>query len=452
MTEFLKIKLVSPKMSLRPMDSEFKRLMSPSLSLVTLASLTPKTHFVYIEDENLNPINFSDNPDIVGITVNVDTAYRAFDIARIYRNKGIKVIFGGIHASSNPDSMLEHCDSVCIGEAEELWVSILDDFSKGILKPKYFFTEITDLNKVPIPNWNIISRSNYLYNNIIVTSRGCPFRCEFCYNSCDYTIKKYRSRPIESVLKEIKALDKKRIMFIDDNFFGNLDWTEELIKNIKPLNIFWHAAVSANIVNHPDLIRNMSGSGCKSLFIGFESINTNSINSVRKTQNKVNEYNTLIRILHTNGIMVNASLVFGFDHDTKDTFGQTLDWLNSNKVETMTAHILTPYPGTKIHERLLKENRIIDFDLSKYNTSNVVFLPKNMTSDELKTGYLKIYKDFYSIKNIINRKPDNKQLVAPYFIFNLGYRKFGKYISKTGKNGLMSKIGRLGSTLSYGLE
>jgi radical SAM superfamily enzyme YgiQ (UPF0313 family) len=452
MTEKLKIKLVSPKVSLRPMDSEFKRLMSPSLSLVTIASLTPGTHFVYIEDENIKPVNFTDNPDLVGITVNVDTTYRAFEIARIYRNKGIKVIFGGIHASSNPDSMLEHCDSVCIGEAEELWVSILDDLSNGILKQKYFFTGTTDLSKVPVPNWDTISKNNYLYNNIVVTSRGCPFLCEFCYNSCDYTNKKYRTRPIESILKEIKAHDKKRIMFIDDNFFGNLDWTEKLVKNIKPLNIFWHAAVSTNIVNHPDLIKKMSSSGCKSLFIGFESININSINSIHKTQNKVNQYNTLIRLLHNNGIMVNASLVFGFDHDTIDTFGQTLNWLNSNKVETMTAHILTPYPGTKIHKRLLLENRIIDSDLSKYNTSNVVFIPKNMTANELKHGYLKIYKDFYSVKNIIKRRPDTKQLIAPYLIFNLGYRKFGKFISKIGKTGLMSKIGRLGSTLSYGLE
>jgi radical SAM superfamily enzyme YgiQ (UPF0313 family) len=434
------------------MDSEFKRRMSPSLTLVTIASLTPKNHFVYIEDENLRPVNFSDNPDIVGITVNVDTAYRAFDIAEIYRKRGIKVIFGGIHASSNPDSMLEHCDSVCVGEAEELWESMLNDFSNGTLKPKYFYSETTDLKKVPIPDWSIINRSKYLYNNIITTSRGCPFRCEFCYNSCDYTNKKYRFRPIGSVLKEIKALDKKRIMFIDDNLIGNPDWTKELIKNIRPLNILWHAAVSTNLVNHPDLVKEMSGSGCKSLFIGFESINSNSIESIRKTQNKVNEYNNLIGLMHSNGIMVNASLVFGFDGDTKDTFPQTLDWLNSNKVETMTAHILTPYPGTKIHERLFKENRIIDFDLRKYNTSNVVFLPKNMTPDELKSGYLKIYEDFYSFRNIIKRKPDNKQLVAPYFIFNLGYRKFGKFVSKLGKRGLMSRIGRLGSTLSYGIE
>jgi radical SAM superfamily enzyme YgiQ (UPF0313 family) len=452
MKDFLKIKLISPRMSLRPMDSEFKRLMSPSLSLVTLASLTPGSHNVYIEDENVKPINFSDNPDIVGITVNVDTAYRAFDIARIYRERGIKVIFGGIHASSNSESMLEHCDSVCIGEAEELWETILDDFTNRTLKPKYYYSEPTDLRKVPLPRWKLISQNSYLYNNIVVTSRGCPFQCEFCYNSCDYTNKKFRFRPVENVVQEIISLDKKRIMFIDDNLIGNPDWTEELIKNIKPLNLYWHAAVSTNIVKHPGMIEKMSASGCKSLFIGFESINENSINSIRKTQNNIGEYNSLVKMLHENGIMVNASFVFGFDYDRKDTFDRTLDWLISNKVETITAHILTPYPGTKFYTRLLTEDRIFDYDLAKYNTSNVVFYPRNMTPNELKEGYLKIYKDFYSIKNIIKRKPDNKKMVPPYFIFNLGYRKFGKAISRMGRVGLMSKIGRLGSTLSYGLE
>lgn len=439
-------------MSLRPMDSEFKRLMSPSLSLVTLASLTPKPHIVYIEDENISPINFTDNPDFVGITVNVDTTYRAFNIAKMYRDKGIKVIFGGIHASANPESMLEHCDSVCIGEAEKIWAPILDDLSNDTLKPKYYFSESTDLREVPLPDWNLISQNKYLYNNIIATSRGCPFKCEFCYNSCDYTIKKYRFRPIENVLEEIKALKKKRIMFIDDNLIGNLDWTEELIQNLKPLKLYWHAAVSTNIVKHPDLIKRMASSGCKSLFIGFESINNESIESIHKTQNNINEYNYLVELLHDSGIMINASLVFGFDYDTKDTFGQTLEWLISNKIETMTAHILTPYPGTKIYKRLLQENRIFDFDLSKYNTSNVVFYPKNMAPEELSKGYLKIYEDFYSFKNIIKRKPDNKTLTAPYFIFNLGYRKFGRLTSGIGKLGLMSKIGRWGSTLSYGLE
>jgi len=157
-------------------------------------------------------------------------------------------------------------------------------------------------------------------------------------------------------------------------------------------------------------------------------------------------------MLHDNNMMVNASLAFGFDNDTKETFGQTLGWLVRNKVETMTSHILTPYPGTRLYKRLLSENRIIDHDLSKYNTSHVVFQPRHMSPDELKQGYLKMYDDFYSLKNIYKRRPDNRNLLMPYFLFNLGYRKYGKVTSLLGQMGLMGRIGQLGRRLAYGIE
>lgn len=439
-------------MSLRPMDSEFKRRMSPSLTLVTLASLTPKPHRVYIEDENLTNINYTDKPDLVGITVNVDTAYRAFNISEKYRLKGIKVVFGGIHASANPDLMLEHCDAVCIGEAEEIWHKLINDLLNSNLQKTYYHAGNTDLSKVPIVNWNYISRKNYLYNNIIVTSRGCPFRCEFCYNSCDYISNLYRNRPIEHVIAEINNLKTKQIMFIDDNLIGNPQWTTDFLTQITPLKLIWHGAVSTNIIHYPDLISLMQKSGCRSLFIGFESINVDSIKSVKKSQNKIHEYEILIKKLHEKGIMVNASMAFGFDHDTTKTFSETLKWLIKNKVETMTTHILTPYPGTKLYKKLKQENRIIDNDLRRYNTSNVVFRPKNMTPKQLKQGYLKMYADFYSLKNIVKRQPENKKLIAPYYMFNLGYRKYGKLVSSIGKIGLMSKIGKLGRKLAYGID
>ncbi len=448
----LRIKLISPKMSLRPMDSEFKRRMSPSLSLVMLATLTPAPHIACIEDENLRQINYSDFPDLVGITVNVDTTYRAFEIAAKFRMQGIKVIFGGIHASANPEMMLDHCDSVCIGEAEEVWPDIINDLLNHNLQRTYYNAASTDLSKVPVPNWSFISKKDYLYHNIIVTSRGCPFKCEFCYNSCDYVDNTYRNRPIENVLAEIRSLNTRQIMFIDDNLIGNLKWTEDFIAAITPLNIIWHGAVSTNIVHHPDLITKMAESGCKSLFIGFESINKDSIKSVNKGQNKVHDYEHLVKILHENNIMVNASLVFGFDHDTVESFDNTLEWLIRNKIETMTSHILTPYPGTKLYKRLADENRIIDYDLSNCNTSNVIFQPSGMTVSELKHGYLKMYDDFYSMKNIIKRRPVNKKLLAPYFIFNLLYRKFGKFTSGFGKHGFMNQVGKLGRRLAYGLD
>lgn len=448
----LMIKLISPKMSLRPMDSEYKRRLSPSLSLVTLATLTPSPHSVHIDDENLQPIHYEDDIDVVGITVNVDTSYRAFEIAHKFRQKGAKVIFGGIHASANADEMLMHCDAVCIGEAENTWPLILKDIADGRLQPKYYNNHSVELDKVPLPNWNFISKKDYLYHNIIVTSRGCPFKCEFCYNSCEYVDHSYRNRPIESVIEEVKALKMRQVMFIDDNFIGNIKWTNALLDELGKLNVIWHAAVSTNLVHHPEMIEKMASTGCRSLFIGFESVNQHSIQSVNKKQNKIQDYERLIYMLHRQNIMVNASLVFGFDFDTKETFSETLEWLVRNKVETMTGHVLTPYPGTALYKRLLQEGRIIDFNLRKYNTANVVFAPKNLTAEELQKGYLRFYDDFYSFKNIIRRMPENKKIIPSYLTFNLLYRKFGKLTSLLGKAGLMSAIGRTGRKLSYGMD
>ncbi|MDR2941090.1 MAG: B12-binding domain-containing radical SAM protein [Treponema sp.] len=447
----MNIKLISPRMSLRPMDSAFKRLMSPPLSLVTIATLTPKEHRVWIEDENIVKIKLTDSPDLVGITVNVDTSERAFEIAKQYRSRGIKVVFGGIHASANPDLMLINCDCVVIGEAEEIWRNLLDDFESNQLRNIYKNDKITSLKNVPLPDWNFVDHQKYLYHNVIVTSRGCPFKCNFCYNSSDYVSNPFRNRPVTDVLEEIENLKTRQVLFIDDNFIGNVEWTKIFVKAIKKKNLVWHAAVSTNIFFHKDLIREFAESGCKSLFIGFESINEDSILSADKKQNKVKEYEELIALLHENGIMVNASMVFGFDYDEPSVFKNTLVWLIKNKVETMTAHILTPYPGTALYKQLLGENRIIDFSPDKYNTSNVVFQPQKMTAEELKNGYLWIYREFYSLKNIIKRRPSNNHLQKPYFLFNLGYRKYGRITSFFGRFGFMSKIGQIARKISYGI-
>jgi radical SAM superfamily enzyme YgiQ (UPF0313 family) len=254
------------------------------------------------------------------------------------------------------------------------------------------------------------------------------------------------------VIEEIKLLNTKQVLFIDDNFIGNPKWIAEFIKRIKPLKLTWHAAVSTNIIHHKELIDDFADSGCRSLFIGFESINEKSLRSAQKSQNKISEYEELLQLLHSKNIMVNASLVFGFDYDEKTVFADTLKWLVKNKVETMTAHILTPFPGTKLYQKLEEEGRIINRDLTKYNTSNVVFTPGSMTPEELRNGYLWIYDEFYSLKNILKRWPDNKTIVMPYFLFNFGYRKFGKIVSLLGKLGLMQWIGKLGRKLSYSID
>ncbi|MDR2508412.1 MAG: B12-binding domain-containing radical SAM protein [Candidatus Accumulibacter sp.] len=448
----LLIKLISPRLSLRPMDSEMKRKMAPPLSLVTLASLTPAPHAVYIEDENIGKINFGDAPDLVGVTVTVDTACRAIEIARRYRERGIKVVFGGIHASACSQEMTKHCDAVCVGEAEMLWGKILDDFLRGALQRLYFNSMPTDLSRVPVADWRFIKhRHRYLYNNLIVTSRGCPFRCEFCYNSCDYVVRAYRNRPVEDVLREIDLIGTKQIMFVDDNFIGDPLWVDAFLDRIMDRGLIWHAAASTNIIHLPGLIEKMAKAGCRSLFVGFESINEKSIRSVNKRQNRISEYAELVRRIHASGMMVNASLVFGFDDDTPEIFDRTLDWLVENRVETMTAHILTPYPGTALYKRLESEGRIICRDLEKYNTAYAVFQPKNFTPEQLEAAYRKIYREFYSWRNIMRRRPLDRQMFVSYFLFNFGYRKYGRLISLAGRLGLMNFLGKLARKLAYGI-
>jgi radical SAM superfamily enzyme YgiQ (UPF0313 family) len=448
----MKIKLISPQMTLRPMDSEFKRRMSPALSLLVLAALTPSEYTVTIEDENVRKLDLNDSPDLVGITVNVDTSKRAYDIASYYRKRNIPVVLGGIHPSANPQEAKQYCDAVCIGEAETLWSKILLDTQSRCLQSHYHNTEPTDLSLTPLPRWDVLNTADYLYTNILTTSRGCPFRCEFCYNSSDYVQHEFRNRPITRVIEEIESFKTRQVMFIDDNFIGNIKWTRQFIEAIRPMKLIWHAAVSTNIIQHPDLLDAMAETGCRSLFIGFESINHHSVRSVNKIQNHCDQYDQIIRMLHDRGIMVNASMVFGLDSDTPQTFPDTLDWLVCNKVETVTAHILTPYPGTKLFRRFQAEGRIFDTDWSHYNTAHVVYQPKHMTPEELYNGYRWLYNKFYSIPNIYRRMPRSTRLKIPYLLFNLGYRKFGKITSLVAHVGLLNRMGRIARKLCYGIE
>ncbi len=434
------------------MDSEYKRVLSPSIGLLVVAALTLPEHTVRLEDENVHRLNLADSPDLVGITVNVDTSSRAYEIADIYRRRGIAVVLGGIHPSACPDQALLHADAVCIGEAERVWPQILTDVQHGMLQRTYYDSCPTDLAITPMPRWDLLDHSHYLYTNIVCASRGCPFACEFCYNSCSYVHNKYRNRPVAHVVDEIRRLGTRQVLFIDDNFAGDMQWTREFCRAVMPLGLTWHCAVSTNIARHPALLDVMSEAGCRSLFIGFESINGKSNEQVAKRQNDVAGYDSLIQQLHQRGIMVNASMVFGFDQDRPSIFKDTLDWLVANKVETMTGHILTPYPGTVLHRKLMAENRIIDLDHSHYNTAHVVYKPKQMSPLELQEGYLWIYEKFYSLPSIYARMPRSHQRRAAFLLFNLGYRKYGKVTSLVHRLGLMNAVGRLARRLAYGID
>lgn len=446
----MKIKLISPRTCLRPMDSIWKTRMAPPLALLVLSALTPKHHHLTMTDENVEKDDFKDNPDLVGITVKVDTFFRASQIAEKYRSRGIPVIVGGVHATAVPEQCAKIADSVMIGEGEQLWPQMLRELERGIPLKKYYRNEKpVAIDSVPVPDWSLLGDKDYLFTNTLRIGRGCPWTCDFCYNSCENMDSAYRAKPIRNILNEIKSLKTNHIMFIDDNFIGNLKKCREVLKEFKKLDLTWHTAVSANIGQHEDILDELAETGCRSLFIGFETINKRNLRECNKQQNKIESYSDTVRKIHDRKMMVNASFAFGFDSDDKNVFPDTLKWLEDNKVETMTGHILTPYPGTVMYERWLKEGRIFDHDLTHYNTANVVFNPAGMTAEELAEGYKWIYSKFYSWKSIFKRIPEAKEQRIAYLEFALLYRKLGKITSWFGKKLGMRRMAKLATFLAY---
>lgn len=428
------------------MDTDLKIHMAPPLGLLTIVNMLRGEHKVVLENENIEQISY-DKPDLVGISITVDVLPRAIEIAQKFREQGCIVVAGGIHITTATDTIPKDCfDVLCVGAAEGTWPDIIKDYRNGTLKYIYRCSKkLTGSNIIP-PAYDFIEKEKYLFCNVLHTSRGCPFRCDFCYNSG--ADQQFLNREIEDVIEEIQKIGRKHIMFIDDNFVGNKEWTYKFLQALKPLKIKWNAAVSINVALDKKLLDLMKESGCQSLFIGFESINPDSIADVHKVQNHRDTYENAVHEIHKRGIMINASFVFGLDGDTKETFKRTLDWIVKNKIETVTSHILTPYPGTALYHRLKEENRIIEEDLFLYNTAHVVFRPKNMTEQELQDGYLWLYRNIYSFKNIIKRIPEDKSQRAAYWMFNLFYRKWGKFTDFLCKTITYKRIGILGEKLA----
>lgn len=434
------------------MDTSLKARMSPHLGLLTIARIVEdRGHEVEVVNENLARHVPSGDVDLVGISASVDVLPRAQALADAYRRMGVPVAVGGIGVTADPTTAKGLFDTICIGPAEGHWPELLKDAAEGRLKAEYrtgpgFAGE----NLLP-PSFRSVDTSGFLYSNIIAASRGCPFACDFCYNSAVKGVCGYQHRTVASVMEEIRSKATRHIMFIDDNFIGDPAFARELLEAMRPLRLKWSAAVSANIVDMPDLLDRMRDTGCRSLFIGFESLHGEALANVHKAQNRTSRYEALVEALHSRGIMINASFVFGMDGDDETVFDATVRWVVRNRIETVTSHILTPYPGTAFYGRMKSEGRITDDDISHYDTAHVVFRPKGMTAEALYDGYLKVYRDIYSIPNILRRLPRTPAQILPYLLFNFFYRKYGRLTERLCARFSYRGIGRLARLVSYWL-
>ncbi|HEY1342044.1 MAG TPA: radical SAM protein [Bryobacteraceae bacterium] len=417
--------LINPFYPKDPNASFGKHVLTPSLALTSFAAATPEHWELRYWDENLldgrpphDPM-----PELVGITVHLTFARRAFDLAEWYRARGSKVILGGLHVLSCPDECAPHADALAVGDGVPLWPRILADVEAGRLQPKYAATYDSDYRLDPAPRRSILPRKSFLTTTSLIATRGCHNRCGFCYLATDGLRMPYRMREPRQIAEEFAADRQPYAVFIDNNLGSNRPYLRELCRALRPLQKIWSAAVSIDVTDDPSLIRDMALGGCTGVFVGFESLADENLADAGKNTPTTADYARRVRLLHDHGIQVNGSFVLGFDHDRKDVFARTADWIEENRMECATFHILTPYPATPLFRQMEAEGRLLHRDWSLYDTAHTVFRPKHMTPEDLDEGYAWIYRRLFSHASIWRRRPEDWRAVPPYLGMSYLYKR-----------------------------
>jgi radical SAM superfamily enzyme YgiQ (UPF0313 family) len=417
--------LINPFYPKDPHASFGKHVLTPSLALTSIAGSTPCDWTVQYWDENLlhGPPPSAPFPQVVGITVHLTFARRAYELAQWYRQRGAKVIFGGLHVLSCPDEAAPHADAIVLGEGVHAWPAVLNDVERGCLQPVYRGSYRKPYRDDPPPRRDLLPRDSFLTTTSLIATRGCHNRCGFCYLATDGLHMPYLVRDVEQIAGEFLADDQPYAVFIDNNLGSKPDYLKELCRALRPLEKIWSAAVSLDVTDDPHLVREMALAGCTGVFVGLESLENGNIQDAGKKSPRTEDYAERVRILRDNGIQVNGSFVLGFDHDRPSVFARTIDWIEENRLECATFHILTPYPATPLFRQMKSEGRLLHENWSLYDTAHVVFRPRHMSPEELADGYAWCYRRMFSHASIWRRRPQDTNAVLPYLAMSYLYKR-----------------------------
>ncbi|OGP92589.1 MAG: hypothetical protein A2157_10145 [Deltaproteobacteria bacterium RBG_16_47_11] len=424
----MKIRLIDPAYEhpyITHTQKVIKNIWFARLTLTMLAALTPPDVEVKITDENVEPIDFEEDVDLVGVTGMVMHAPRAYQIAQKFRQRGIPVVMGGPHASSLPHEAKEHVDAVVIGEAEDVWEGVVEDFKNGCPKPFYKADAFCSMERLPFPRLDLLRKDAYMTINCAQTTRGCPHQCDFCHVT-HFFGKTYRCRPVDEVIEEVKRLEGDFLVFIDDNIAGNRRYAKELFTRLKPLEKKWASQASMTLTRDPELLKLAAESGCVSLFIGVESLSEENLKDVNKAFNQVHQLEEAMKAVHDHDIMVVAGLIFGLDHDDEGVFERTLRFCERNRIELPSFFLLTPLPGTALFQRMESEGRLLHKDWAQYNGATVVFKPRLMTEETLQRGFNWACKEAYSWGSIFKRVFHPQQRFFTRVLSNVAYRRIAQ--------------------------
>jgi radical SAM superfamily enzyme YgiQ (UPF0313 family) len=423
-----RVKLILPALTeaTSPYWRPIKYSLFPPLGLATLAAYLDPALDIRLVDEHVEPISLDDDPDLVIIQVYITNAYRAYKLADHYRRKGAHVALGGLHVTSLPDEAAPHADTIFLGPGEDTFPQFLRDLEAGVPKKRYQ-SAIRSIENIPPIRRDLIKRANYLVPNSIVVSRGCPHHCTFCYKDAFFEGgRSFYTQRVDDALAEIARLPGRHLYFLDDHLLGHRRFARELFTGMRGMNRVFQGAATVDSILRDDTIELAAEAGLRSLFVGFETLSTSSLQGAGKKQNLGRDYLAVVKRLDALGIMINGSFVFGLDGDDEDVFKRTVDWAVTSGITTATFHILTPYPGTQLHAEMSAQQRLTTSNWDLYDTRHVVYRPDGITPEALKAGYDWSYRAFYEWNAIFRAASAHQSLQhsVKHLAYSAGWKKF----------------------------
>jgi len=404
-----------------------KYSLFPPLGLATLAAYLSPDDRAVIVDEHVEPLTLCDTPDLVIIQVYITNAYRSYRIADHYRSQGVFVCLGGLHVTALPDEAALHADAIFLGPGEQTFPKFLEDFRAGTPQSSYTSTGGRTLEHIPGIRRDLIRRDYYLVPNSIVVSRGCPQHCDFCYKDAFFQGGRgFYTQRVDGALAEIDRLPGRHLYFLDDHLLGDPRFASTLFDGMKGMRRLFQGAATVDSILRGDLIERAAAAGMRSIFVGFETLAPQNLKSSNKRQNLGRSYKSVADRLHSLGILINGSFVFGMGEDDNDVFRRTVDWAIEHGITTATFHIQTPYPGTRLFARMLAEGRIVTRNWDLYDTRHVVYRPARLSAETLERGYEWAYREFYRWSSIARGSWAHGTLKhqAKHFFYAAGWKKF----------------------------
>jgi radical SAM superfamily enzyme YgiQ (UPF0313 family) len=395
------------------------------LTMTTLAALAPEDLdcSFRLVDESIGQVPVGREADLVAISVMTGTAVRAYEIAGHYRDRGVPVVLGGVHATLMPDEAARHADAVAVGPAEDTWPRILRDFAGGHMRPRYDGAGRSgELPGIPAPRRELQRARGYLVPDALMATRGCRHTCDFCAVPAVFPY--FAKRPIADVVRDVRTMRSRFFIVNDVSLTDDVEYAKELFRALTPLKKRWAGLATVAVADDDELLDLMRDSGCQGLLIGFESIAEPSLAEIHKGFNRSRDYQGVVDAMHERRMSVQGTFMFGFDHDDIDVFDATVERVCRLGIDIPRYSILTPYPGTPMFERLAREGRILSYHWADYDTMHVVCAPARMSAYELYAGFKRAYSETFRMRRILARARPLQFRGIVNFLGNLTYRRF----------------------------